>query len=196
MTRARWWLLLDADGKVAQQICLPYHPVKGGDPDNDEAPVMAWPLDRVRETARPGDLETEVPKKDGWEAVPERVEAQQLRVLDSERQEAAAELLHPHPAIALAHARKSEEARSWLLLRGETLDAAEVQLLFPWLASEAEATGTSIDDLARTIVENRNKAEAGLREIDVAAIDAKRRLRAAPTAIGKRRVAKDWKGAE
>lgn len=188
MATKRWWALVDSDGKVVQQIAHPDNPVSG------KSPQISWD-GKVREIDRPGDLETERLGKSGWEAVPERVEAQQLRVLDSERQQAAAKALHPHRAIAVAHDRKAEEARSWLLLTDEQRAAADLDLLFPWLLAEA-GERKAMDDLARTILTNRNKADAQLRAIDAAAVDAKRRLRDAETAVGKRRIAGNWKGQE
>lgn len=180
MSKLRIWLLINEDGTVAEQIKSFDHPVTG------ENPSYTWPAERVVEVAREGDLEAERPAVGGWEPVVQGVEAQLLRTVDSDRQTRVG----TSRAIRDAHDRKSVEARSWLLLSADQRGSADLDLLFPWLVGEAAATGQTIDEVASGIVAAQNEAEAVRRQVDHAAIAAKRNIRDAGSINQMRSVAK------
>lgn len=171
----RFWLLLNGDGSVAEQVTLPHHPCEA--PQEGASAPYEWPLDLVIETDRLGDLEVETHDGQTWQSSLPALATMLCREIDLQRQREALACMPADPAITYAYQRKGIEARTFLssFAAGGEDQATE----FPWLAEEAQQLGITLRATAERISEAMEQSEQRLRKIHATAISAKATIREA-----------------
>jgi hypothetical protein len=162
------WLLLQSDGSVFSQVISELHPC---DPPEEGATApYAWPRDRVVIADRPGKtaIESWNQAKGKWELNAEMVEVQALAEIDSIRAAAMkVEAWRSH-----VYQKKLDQARMYLA------STATIENL-PWIAAEAEATGKTPGQLARSIIQAADEADRIAARLEASFIAAKESVRAA-----------------
>lgn len=174
-----WWLLLNEDGSTAEQVQCVGNPVMGPNKQCN------WPVDRVKEITREGDLATEEWHVNGWQPNAEKVQAQLLAGIDIDRDEKLGEGVRD-----LIYMKKAMEARIYLLAGGGAW-TSDKNLCFPWLAREVKRTGLEMKDVARNILQQALDGDKVLMDLEDKALAAKQAVRDASSAVQMREAASD-----